>query len=81
MRQPLPIIPIPLKRGDPDVPLDVQAVATTVYDRARYDLTLDYSSALSPPLSKSEGAWAKRLLAPRLSAVRFSHRDGRVEAT
>src|SRR5207248_7822478 len=61
LRQPLPTIPIPLKRGDPDVPLDLQMVFTTVYDRARYDLTLDYSAALSPRLNKSDAAWAKRL--------------------
>jgi len=63
LRQPLPIIPIPLKGDDPDVPLDLQKVFTTVYDRARYDLTVDYSARLSPPLSKSEAAWAKRLRA------------------
>jgi hypothetical protein len=61
LRQPLPTIPIPLKRGDPDVPLGLQTVFTTVYDRARYDLTLDYAARLSPPLGKADAAWAKRL--------------------
>ena len=40
----LPTIPIPLIDPDPDVPLDLQAVFNTVYDRARYDRSIDYSS-------------------------------------
>jgi hypothetical protein len=65
LRQPLPPIPIPLKHGDPDVPLDLQTVFTTVYDRARYDLTLDYSAHLSPRLDKADVAWVKRLRSGR----------------
>jgi hypothetical protein len=61
LRQPLPVIPIPLKNGDPDVMLDLQVVFTTVYDRARYDLTLDYTARLAPPLGKSDAAWARGL--------------------
>jgi hypothetical protein len=61
IRHSLPPIPIPLKRGDPDVSLDLQKVFTTLYDRARYDLTLDYSANLAPALGKSDAGWAKRL--------------------
>ena len=50
IRDRLPTLPIPLKRPDPDVPLDLQAALTTVYDRARYQLSLDYRAELSPPL-------------------------------
>lgn len=46
----LPTIPIPLKTGDPDVPLDLQAAFNTVYDRAAYELSIDYRARLSPPL-------------------------------
>jgi hypothetical protein len=61
LRQPLPTIPIPLKQGDRDVPLDLQTAFSTVYDRARYDLSLDYSARLSPPLGKSDLAWSRGL--------------------
>jgi hypothetical protein len=50
---PLPTIPIPLKAADADVPLDLQAAFSTVYDRAAYDLSLDYRASLSPPLDES----------------------------
>jgi hypothetical protein len=45
---PLPTIPVPLRRDDPDAPLDLQAVFTMVYDRARYHLSLDYQAPLLP---------------------------------
>ena len=62
IRDPLPTIPVPLKKGDPDVPLDFQAVFRTVYDRARYDLSLDYDATLQPPLSEDDAEWVRRLI-------------------
>ncbi|MCS7187216.1 MAG: DUF4058 family protein, partial [Armatimonadota bacterium] len=43
LRDRMPTIPIPLLRGDPDVDLDLQRVFNTVYERAGYDYSLDYS--------------------------------------
>jgi hypothetical protein len=57
VRDPLPTIPVPLNKRDPDVLLDLQAVFTTVYDRARYNLSLDYATSLDPPLSEADCAW------------------------
>lgn len=57
VRDPLPSIPIPLERGDPDVPLDLQSVFATVYDRARYDLSLDYRAPLAPEPDAALAAW------------------------
>jgi hypothetical protein len=65
IRDRLPTIPVPLKPGDPDVPLDLQAVFTSVYDRARYDLSLDYGLGLQPPLGDDDSAWVRRLLGSR----------------
>ncbi len=62
IRDPLPTIPVPLKKGDPDVPLDLQAAFNTVYDRARYDLSMDYRADLQPPLSEDNAEWARRLV-------------------
>ena len=62
IRQPLPVIPVPLKGRDPDVPLDLQAAFATVYDRARYHLSLDYGASLDPPLSEADQAWVRDLL-------------------
>jgi hypothetical protein len=60
--QPLPSIPIPLKPEDPDVPLDLQAVLDTAYDRAGYDLSVDYTRDPVPPLTGEWAEWAGRLL-------------------
>jgi hypothetical protein len=62
IHQPLPPIQIPLKGDDADVSLDLQSAFTTVYERARYQLSLDYSASLEPPLSSEDAEWAKRLL-------------------
>lgn len=60
---PLPALPVPLKTGEPDVLLDLQAVFTTIYDRARYDLSLDYAEALDPPLDDSTRQWLQQRIA------------------
>jgi uncharacterized protein DUF4058 len=59
LRERLPILPVPLRQSDPDVPLDVQAALNTLYDEARYALTLDYDQPPpEPPLSEADAAWA-----------------------
>ena len=46
------------------MPLDLQAALTTVYDRARYQLSLDYRAELPPrSLSEQDLAWVSELLA------------------
>jgi hypothetical protein len=57
LRQPLPSIPVPLAGNDPDAVIDLQAVFTTVYERAGYDYSLDYQRAVEPPLSEVDAAW------------------------
>ncbi len=63
IRQPLPTIPIPLKRGEPDVMLDLQSVLNSVYDRAGYDYRLPYDREPDPPLSPEDWEWAKQIIA------------------
>ena len=62
LSQRLPVIPIPLITGDPDARLDLQAVLTTAYERARYDYRLDYTREPVPPLPPEWAAWADRVL-------------------
>ena len=59
LRDRLPSIPIPLKLGDDDAVVSLQEVFETVYQRARYDLSVKYDAALDPPLNESEQQWAK----------------------
>ncbi len=62
VRQALPVIGVPLRGKDPDVPLDLNAVLRTAYDKAEYDATIDYRRDPVPPLSREDAAWAAKLL-------------------
>jgi hypothetical protein len=62
LRDRLPELPIPLAGEDPDVRLDLQAAFDTAYDRAGYDLSLDYSAPVQPPLSDADAAWVRKVV-------------------
>jgi hypothetical protein len=62
LSQRLPVIRIPLRPKDGDTPLDLQAVLDTAYERAGFDLDIDYKKEPVPPLSKKWKEWADRLL-------------------
>jgi hypothetical protein len=59
VRNPVPGMPIPLANGDPDVVIDLGALATRVYDLGRYARTLRFDQPLpeSAPLSPEDRAW------------------------
>ena len=61
LRQRLPILPIPLRKTEPPVPLDLQALVDQTYERGRYD-DLSYTDDLDPPLSSEESDWIKQIL-------------------
>lgn len=65
VRQPLPIIGIPLRGKDRDVPLNLGAVLTEAYDRAAYDASVDYRKPPEPPLAGDDEKWARDLVRPR----------------
>lgn len=59
----LPVLPVPLKNGDPDVPLDVQAALTAVQSESNYHLTLDYNvQPPQPSLTEHENEWLEAQL-------------------
>ena len=62
VRSRMPVIGVPLAGGDPDVPLDLQAVFTSVYDRAGYDYTLRYGQDVVPPLAPADAEWVRNTL-------------------
>jgi hypothetical protein len=64
VRDPLPVVPVPLLPGDDDVSLNLNHALHTIYDEARYDLSIDYSQPPIPPLSEEDAAWAQALLNP-----------------
>lgn len=58
-----PVLPVPLVPPDPDVPLDLGAALTAIYERGAYALRLDYGQPPPPPpLSDADTAWVDALL-------------------
>jgi hypothetical protein len=68
LREPLPVVPIPLLPDDQDVAIDVQQVFTTTYDLLGYDLALDYTQTPEIPLPQADSVWAETLL--RMAGLR-----------
>ncbi len=62
VRQPLPKLPIPLLRPDQPVELDIGQALQTAYQRARYDLRIDYRSPADPALPSEDAAWAETVV-------------------
>ena len=65
LTQRLPVIGIPLRPADDDVRLDLQEVLNTAYERAAYDLAINYRREPVPPLTETQWAWARPLLEGR----------------
>ena len=65
VRQPLPVVPIPLRGKEPEAPLDLASVLRAVYDRAAYDASVDYRKPPQPPLEGDDARWARELLRGR----------------
>jgi hypothetical protein len=61
VREPLPLLPIPLLRPDPPVNLDLNQALRTAYRRAHYDLRIDYKQPCDPPLAPADAEWAATL--------------------
>jgi hypothetical protein len=61
LRERLPVIRIPLRESDKDVPLDLQALVDQCYHNGRYD-SLDYRLEPNPPLRPDDAAWADEML-------------------
>jgi hypothetical protein len=65
LHQTLPCFPVPLAGSDADVPLDLQAAFTAVYDRAGFDLLLDYTAPLTSPVRQADEVWLRKVLEAR----------------
>lgn len=64
LRDPLPRIPVPLRPGEPEPTLDLQALLHRVYDSAGYELFI-YDGDPEPRLPPDDAAWAAALRPPR----------------
>ena len=66
-QRPLPPLPVPLAKPDPDIPLDLQPMLDAIYQRSRYERSIDYRKPLTPPLDAVETAWLEQQLQARRS--------------
>jgi hypothetical protein len=62
LRQPIPVIPIPLLPEDEEPRLDLGAVLQALYDRARFDLRLNYAKPPVPSLNEAHTEWARSIV-------------------
>ena len=58
----IPEFGLPLQLEDVEPIVNLQILLTELYDRASYDLVLDYSIDPVPPLSETDAAWSNALL-------------------
>ncbi|MEM8805349.1 MAG: DUF4058 family protein [Cyanobacteria bacterium P01_G01_bin.38] len=64
LREPIPSFLLPLKTGEPDLLVHLQAVFTEVYDQARYRSRIDYLQTLAgSTLTAEDQAWLASFLA------------------
>ena len=65
LRSRLPKVGIPLKSGEPDVVLDLQAALARVYEAGSYPMRIDYNPDPVPALIESDARWADEWLIAR----------------
>ncbi|MDB9512745.1 DUF4058 family protein [Kamptonema animale CS-326] len=64
LREKIPSFSLPLKPGEPELTVDLQAILLGVYDRGSYQFRIDYRQPVPPPkLSAADRQWVDALLA------------------
>jgi len=64
VKDPLPVVPVPLKPEDPDAVLDLGKAFNMVYSESMYDQLINYSETPPPPdFTKKEKEWLERQFA------------------
>lgn len=61
LRDHLPALPVPLRRGETEPLLDLNTLLHTLYDQAVYTLRIDYTQPPMPPLDEEDAAWMASL--------------------
>ena len=64
IKDPLPVIPIPLKQPDEDTVLDLGHAMKELYEQGAFEKSIDYSETPPPPVfTEEERDWMRGLLA------------------
>lgn len=73
--QRLPSFTVPLLPNDPEPQRDLSAIVHAFYERARYNLEIDYSQPPVPPLIRTQAAWARNQI--KRSQIKRSQKAAR----
>jgi hypothetical protein len=65
VRDPIPTIPVPLVQGGDEPALPLNSLLHDLYERAAYELVIDYTQATDPPLQPEDVAWASSLISSK----------------
>jgi len=57
LREPIPAFSMPLRQGETEPVLALQPLLHHVYDRARFELAINYEQPVAPKLSAEDVAW------------------------
>lgn len=60
VREPMPMLRVPLCDPDPDLVFDLQSFFTRVFERGYYEDWLDYRESIEAPLSDPDRQWAEQ---------------------
>lgn len=61
LRDPMPIVPVPLRASEPDAQLDLKAILDRLYDEKRYSDYI-YAGPPEPRLAPDDAAWASQFV-------------------
>lgn len=61
LRDPIPSFLLPLRRGEDELTVELARVLHALYDRASYDLRIDYEREPVLPLPPADSEWARAL--------------------
>ncbi len=62
VREPLPVIRLPLAGDDPDVQLNIRPALEQAYEAGSYRDRIHYHAPCEPPLEPEDQAWADELI-------------------
>jgi hypothetical protein len=63
IRRPLPVIPVPLKPRDGEVPLELARIFDQTYERGKYRDLLEYDRPLPQDIRDADRSWAAEIAA------------------